>query len=310
MPTRRKRKERKIPDRVPAGTLSAMGAVRARRSLNRKHAEGVIVPMERSDLLLGRLGNKPLSRGFREGDYLHVSDLLYKCMRMIALSYSTETKLIGEPLWDNMQLTFAIGRAVESFVVGKAIAASPGIVYGDWHCVCEKTRFVGVKLDAVEQDNCNHCKQPLDNYGEVVLKNDEIMVSGSADLTFLLDGAFYFNEIKSIKKEDWEALVRPVPVHILQIVFYWWLARELKMPLHQQVSVLYASKAHTYRSPLKEFTLNPEEHLHRLDDFIDDAKALLASRRGGPLPCRDCPTAKSPQAKKCEMSTTCFAMGD
>jgi hypothetical protein len=216
-------------------------------------------------------------------------------------------QIVDPPLWDNSLITFAIGNSVQAYVTKKLAITSASSLYGTWKCVCGHSSFVGTYKKAKDEDDCNVCGKPLDQYHELVLLNEDLKLSGSVDITLLIDGLFYLNEIKSIKREAWEELKRPQPLHLLQVVFYWWMARELGMPLYREVSILYINKSFAFSSPYKEFQLRPEDHLHRLTDYIEDARALTVSRQGGKLPIRTCPEPGSSIAKKCNMRDVCFA---
>jgi len=300
--------------RLRVGTGEAgVSASTALRRRTRKRSSPIlsgVVELQEEDILLSRLSGNPVPNGFRYEKYLHVSDLLGNCMRKIAISYLTDTVIVGDTLWDNMLQTFAIGNGIHDAVRGKIQRVRPSEMYGVWTCKCKRNpkKFEGTATQALAQSSCTNCGHDLDTYEEIRLLNNDIDVVGSVDLTLLFDSAFYLNEIKSIKKEDWDTLTRPLPMHILQIVLYWWLARELGKPIHKQVSLLYVTKGHVFGVPYKEFVLDPTEHLHRLTEYREDAKALKDSRNGGALPGRVCPTEESPQAKKCEMCTLCFGM--
>jgi hypothetical protein len=109
-----------------------------------------------------------------------------------------------------------------------------------------------------------------------------------------------------MKKEDWEALRRPLPDHIIQVVFYWYLAKELGYHVHNRVSVIYIPKQQVRGSPYKEFVLDPLEELHRLDPYLGYAKALVDALNGGDLPTRICNEPSETMAKSCEMCSLCF----
>jgi len=312
MPVRRKRKatrKRRLPgSRMAGGTASSA----LKRRTNKREdgpLSGGVVEIDDSTVMTSRVAGHPIPNAFREGEYLHVSDLLGKCTRMIALSDQTGTPIAGESLWDNMLVTFAIGNAIHDYVRSKVARTSPEEMYGTWKCVCGHHEYKGTYSDAKRKAPCSKCGKDLTEYHELVLRNDYYMIVGSVDLTLLFARAFYFCEIKSIKKEDWDEITRPIPLHILQIVFYWWLATELGLPVHKQVSVLYVTKGHVFGSPYKEFVIDPTEHLHRLTEYLEDALALKkAKKRKGVLPVRLCPKTDSPQAKKCEMNSLCFGI--
>lgn len=309
---RRSRKRRLAVGNGEAGVSASTALNRRTRKKGTPAPTSGVQALQEDNIIMSRLAGNPIPNGFRYEKYLHVSDLLGNCMRKIALSYMTNTKLVGEPLWDNMLVTFAIGNGVHDAVRDKMQRVRPDEMYGVWRCKCKHnpTMFEGTATQALAQKSCKRCGHDLDTYDEIRLLNEDICVVGSVDLTLLFDRAFYLNEIKSIKKEDWDALARPLPMHILQVVLYWWLARELSKPIHDKVSIFYVTKGHVFGNPYKEFVISPMEHLHRLDEYFEDARSLKDARAGGALPVKICPTVTSPQAKKCEMCTLCFGMED
>lgn len=294
-------------------TISALNTLGRRNKRRAKPSTtGLVTTLCEQDYIKNKLGGSPVPNGFRYEKYLHVSDLLGNCMRKIAISYKTSTKIVGDPIWDNLLQTFAIGNGIHDAVRDKMQRVNPDEMYGVWVCKCKEDphSFEGTATKALDVGTCGSCGHNLDTYNEIRLLNDDIDVVGSVDLTLLIDSIFYLSEIKSIKKDDWDTLQRPLPMHILQIVLYWWLARKLKKPLYKQVSIFYVTKGHVFGSPYKEFVIDPIEHLHRLDEYIEDARSLKEARSGGQLPPKICPTEESPQAKRCEMCTLCFGMED
>lgn len=245
---------------------------------------------------------------FRYGEYTHVSDLLYKCLRMVAISYRDEVPIIGETRRDGQDITLSIGEAVHDYITDKAIRTRPEEVYGSWTCRCRYKKVHNtVAAEARKKPRCPRCRTKLTRYQEMVVFNEEYKISGSIDLTFLINKALYLTELKSMKHSKWEELTRPIPDHIIQVVFYWWLCNQLQIKIHPQVSIIYCTKDWTFKNPYKEFIINPEDYVRRLDDYLEEAKALKAARAGGTLPVKICPTIQSPQAKKCEMCTICFS---
>lgn len=301
--------------RTPTTNTSSSRVLSRRRRGSRKAQTyeggvkgGGVFCTDTPDFVIDLLKAPPKRNFFREGKYLHVSDLIYKCMRMVALSYRTDTKLVGDPLFDSTLTTFAQGDGIHDFVKSKARDVNPSAVYGVWSCVCEHTKVTGTYAEAKQADACVKCEKPLNQYEELTVYNDDAMLVGNIDLTFLIEGYLYICEIKSIKHEEWNTLERALPIHILQVLFYFWLARESGYSIHSQVSILYVTKNYVRGSPYKEIVLNAGDMLHRLDDYIEDAKALKASRSGGDLPIRTCPKIDAPTAKRCELASLCFNM--
>lgn len=284
---------------------------RRRKEAPAKEKSGKLVHLKREGYVTDKIkGHNPINTIRNEHKYLHVSDLLNSCMRSFALADKYNVKLTGDVIYDNLGVVFAIGRVIGDYLVDKSSKIIPQYTYGIWTCKCRHSKYTGTYANARKEDRCSKCDTGLNEYNEFVVANDDVMVSGSVDLTLLINNAFYLTEIKSIKKEDWEVLARPLPLHILQIVFYWWLFREAGYSLYDQISVIYVNKSYTRGSPIKEFTFNPKDHLHRLDDYLEDARDLKKAKAGeGELPVRICANANATVAKKCQLCTICFTEG-
>jgi len=156
---------------------------------------------------------------------------------------------------------------------------------------------------------CNACKTPRTFYDEVPMRNEEYKIVGTPDLLLYLAAydAFHINEIKSIAADRWKELVRPLPEHVLQATFYWFLMNALGYKLLDSVSILYVTKGWMFSGvPYKEYTVNAQDMVRRLSSYLEDAKALKAAREGGGLPMRTCPTDDTPIARKCDARTVCF----
>lgn len=268
-----------------------------------------VVPLPEGDMVLPRLSGNFTPNKVRNEGYLHVSDLLHKCMRMYALADRYNVTLVGEPIYDAHGVMYRIGHAVQDYVTEKLMRTRPKELFGRWECFCGETEYVGV-FEKANQIECKTCKHTLTKYNEIVIPNDEYHLVGSIDIVLLIDGVFYFIESKSMQKDDFQALVRPNPDHILQATFYWWLAREKGYQLYDRSSVLYTNKGFNFRSPFKEFQIKPSDHIHRLEEYLEEAKALKQARQSkeAKLPSRVCGTVNSPQAKKCQMCTVCFGV--
>lgn len=278
----------------------------------RKHSvagsEDSILDIE-GHVVLPRSNTRPTVDRFRDDGYLHVSDLIHRCLRAVALSKRTGTKIINEPIYSNLGLTFAIGHAISDYLIDKVKEASPEQLYGCWSCACKSSRYEGVYKQSYDT-MCKVCNTKIDRYNELSIINTEYGISGSIDLVLLIDKVFYLSEVKSINKEDWESLERPLPNHLLQILFYYWLAKEAKMKVHNQVSVVYANKAHTRSNPFKEFTIKASDHLDRLTPYLEAAKELKVAVENdkNKLPKRVCTTSSSTLAKTCSLCAICFSM--
>ena len=284
----------------------AIGSLRRRNSKTKAAPE--VIPFDSHEVLSGVLKG-PVYSEFRDGDYIHVSDLIHKCSRKIALSKRLREPIDPEPLFDSNSLTYCQGHAIAEFIVKKIAHKAPRNAYGVWTCPCASEEIEGTK-HAVKDIVCDTCGHPLDIYKEIVIKDDELRLTGSIDLIFREDGAFVIVELKSIAKSYWEKLERPVPEHLIQVLIYWYLMQKAGKPLHDKIVILYAVKEMIFARPYKEFVVQPSKHLFRLDDYLEDAQTLKSALHdNGDLPPRlTCPSQDSPAAKKCQFRETCFQL--
>lgn len=289
--------------------LSKDGKSTTKSKKVRKGKEPSLAAFDEEDSLKEIL-KTPCSQHHREGDYLHVSDLIGKCVRKIALSKRLGLPLKPQPLFDGQKITFAQGDAIHDHITGKVIKARPDDIYGSWSCVCGKLKVMDTTFtEAQKTKKCPRCKTKATRYNELSLRDEELMLVGHVDLSLLLGEFLQLDELKSIKKEKWDDLARPLPDHIIQVLLYWYLARRKKLRLVDKLTILYAAKEFMMTNPYKEFHIQPSKILHRLDDYLEDARAYAASLKGGELPIRSlCKTMDSPAAKKCEFKSTCFQL--
>lgn len=253
---------------------------------------------------------RPPASPFRRGEYLHVSDLVGKCIRKIALAEHSGHAMPAESISHSMGLTFAQGTAIHDYIKDAFIRAHRSKLYGRWACRCGATCTEHATLyRAVKGDTCETCGGPLDLYEEAILRSASLGVRGAPDVVLHLEGgALHIVEIKSKAHEQWKELVRPDPDHVIQVLLYWYIARELGWNLSAQVSILYATKGFMFSgSPFREFVLDAEASLPLLADYIEDAQALVAFKNTGALPRRvRCANIKCSDAKKCHVAMECF----
>lgn len=290
-----------------------------RREEAAKASEDTVVeaPMGDDDILtelVNRARNEVRHR--RNGDYLHVSDLLTKCQRKVALIERHELPHRAGRLTLMDLLTFRMGEALHDVIKERAALGAADKVWGKWKCKCghlhhdDPCLFNQVDLE----DVCEHCGEPTTEYVEVSMYDNELMLVGNPDLLLYLKevDAFHVTELKSISHAQWEELVRPKPEHVIQVLFYWYIMRSLGYRLTDRVTILYATKGYLFKgSPFKEFSILVEPELHRLTDYIEEARELKKAREGGKLPARTmCAGENSPEARKCEVCNLCFADND
>lgn len=279
------------------------------------HPQGDVVKVPGSDEALKRIirASRNEARPPRPGEYLHVSDLLHNCMRKRALSERYETPMTPRVLTYSDEYTFAQGDAIADIIMRRLARGAPAQLWGKWKCGCgtyaidEPCLFEDVDTTII----CEHCGTPTSRYVEVSMRDDEYMIVGNPDviLYYHQQRAFHLGELKSIAAKQFDELTRPKPEHVLQVVFYWHLMRRRGYRMSDRVSIFYNTKGYVFRGdPYIEFSIDPVAELRRLNDYIEDAKAVKQARAGGELPPRTvCISPDAPEAKKCELCTLCFA---
>lgn len=295
-------------DKASGSVGRALGR-RTRR--NRKNAvkQGEVKEVRKQkDRLLPLLSHSPKPDHFRAGDYIHVSDLLYKCTRAISIAAKVNQPILPQIVWDAQGITFAQGHAIQDYVTQRLKVNAKDELYGSWKCLCQKSVYQGVMSDALACVPCDACGSKLDQYHELVIRDDELRLTGAIDIALLKSQYLYLGECKSMKKDDWDALRRPSPDHVIQILFYWLLMRRAGYSLMDQVSILYVPKQQVRGSPYKEFTLQPSANLDRLDPYLEEARELKGCLENATLCARTtCGTEDAPQAKRCQFTIMCFA---
>jgi|OpeIllAssembly_1097287.scaffolds.fasta_scaffold00017_13 hypothetical protein len=284
------------------------GAVRRRRGQDVPAPEVVEVPWEPDttpviDMLKA---TKPATQEFRSTGNVHVSDIINKCVRKIALMHKLKLRHPQESIMDGQGITFAIGDAVHDFVKRRFIQGHPDKVYARWSCLCGKEGFEGLFKSRPRQ-KCPECNSTLDKHNEVRFTDAATKLTGSPDLLLWMDalGAYYIVEIKSIAAESWKELARAEPNHKVQVSLYWWLLRRAGIPVVNRTSILYANKEYSFKFPYKEFVIDPQTV--DLSPYMEDLDRLAEAMKGGELPPRVmCGTQEAPEAKRCPVRVTCF----
>lgn len=289
---------------------------RTGRAVEEAGKEGKIVTLRNpEDVVLGLMREcVRVASPFRAGP-LHVSDLLGKCVRKIALSEKYNKPMPSQSVSDSMGLTFAQGVAIHDYVKDRISEAHPEGIYGRWACLCGNTVTEPMVKADVPDRVCPDCGTSPHRYREVDIHDSEYGMVGSPDVIFYLsrESVYYPIEIKSIAYEEWKEIVRPKPDHVLQVLFYWYFMLRAGYSVPSQVSILYVSKGYLFKSPYKEFTvsgLTVEEVESRLETYLNDAVALKQFRDGGELPPRlNCANKASKDAKECHVCVVCFGVG-
>lgn len=267
-------------------------------------SEGSIIPAS-NEKPLTKLLSIPLPNNVRYTGYTHVSDLIYSCDRTLAIAY--KMSLFQKPvLFSSLEVTFSIGHGINELIT-KKLSCSPDFYFGKWTCNCGTVSQTTVKSKATKF--CTLCNSYTDRYHEIVLHNEEYKISGSVDGMLLINNHLYIIEIKSIARDAWQSLSAPQPNHVIQVVMYWWMTKQLNMPLIDQVSICYVPKEHVQGFPYKEFTLIPSKLVNKLEDYLLSAAAIKSYvHDNGTIPLRTCPNPGCTAAKQCHVTSACFSL--
>lgn len=257
-------------------------------------------------------------RALRGGDYLHVSDLISRCVRARAIVAEYDLDPPRQTLSLSDVMTFAMGDAIHDAAKALARDGAPHMIWGKWSCKCKFLKHDEPCLysEIDQEEECPHCLSKVDNYHEVSFFDDEYGVVGNPDLIFYIarTSAFHVNEIKSISHDQWKDLARPKPEHVMQVVWYWMLMHRQGKRMTDRCSIIYYTKGWLFGSQInyKEFIIKPEDEIRRLADQIEDAKAYKAHRESldtddvAPLPVRTCSSPETKDAKACVACGICF----
>lgn len=251
----------------------------------------------------------PVLRGHRPTEWLHVSDLIHKCVRKKALSQRLYTPLGAQEIWDGQGITFAMGEAIGSFIVNK-LKEMDGRLFGDWACGCREPNVLNNVLQTfAESQICNQCGNPHINYLEFVVRNEALRIVGHADFALNWNDKLYLGEVKSVNENGAQRVEsQPDRDHVIQLLFYWWLAKQNGTDVHDTGSVLYVSKFWKIGSPYIEHTIDFREMEHLLEPFLVEARDYAAFLDSGSLPERRvCDDMSDSFAADCEFAHECFA---
>lgn len=273
---------------------------------------GGVVPLDKESLVITDIlaKSRVMGRPPRQTEYLHVSDLIGKCLRKYAIVESMGMPPKSQSLSLTDSLTFAQGDAIHDIMKSRVTAGGPSLVWGNWKCRCGAHATKTPSLfSEIDRSDCSACGEAMIEYVEVPMRDEELKIVGTPDLLTLIpeQKALYITELKSMSHDMWKDLGRPLPDHVMQVAFYWFLMQRKGYRLASRVSIVYVTKGWLFSgNPFKEFTIDVQEMLPRLNTYLDDARAFHASRAGGDLPKRPCDNERSPDAKKCEVCQTCF----
>lgn len=260
-----------------------------------------------------------------DGGMIHSTMLADLCVRKFYLMKKYNIPAPMEKVTSNDQLTWNTGRGFEKHVRTQLIN-NMGVenIFGDrLSCKCEKTYIeIDVQGNSRIEVKCAYCgTSNYTNYHEKNLQVVDSWISGGLDFGYYnIDGKLVFLEIKSMKKEPFVELKKPMQTHVKQVSNYWGYGNELKYDLADYAYVLYVSKGYIGKmmgkpeSPYKIFkeTMHSGHGnlsgLHRLLDKGVKIKAIIENINSCKIEPRSCENCNVTSAKECPVSGLCFSL--
>lgn len=258
---------------------------------------------------LDQYDKRPQKSRISTPGYTHVSSLIGACVRQHALAKRFEIEHL-ETVTGGHRVMWEIGRAVERHARSGFIESREARdVYGDWRCRCKQASHIGFRPDRT----CFACCEPLDQYHEPVLRDEDNRIIGSPDMTVVLGSYYYLPvEIKSMNKEQFDKLEAPLMDHINQAAMYRYLYKLAGFAVHDKVIIHYTKKEFQWGSPYKEFHVDCTAPAIEtmVDMTIDTARRIALAVEHGTAPARTiCQSPTNSKAKACPVAHLCFSLG-
>jgi len=282
-------------------------AVENRVSRRRRRREGQPELPEEITLPLSRyVRNIPVADPFRYDEYTHVSDLVHKCMRMVALAGDLHMPVPVEPNWQSMKLIHAMGQAAHDYIKGTVIGQEAN-VFGHWKCLCGNRIGPMTRSEAFELE-CEDCGNSFVEYDEFTIHNEEYKIVGNCDLAIKSGDFLILSELKSISKKQFDDLRMPKPDHVLQAYLYVWMAEQAGYRVHPTGSIFYACREWMIGNPYREFDIDTSSAERRCTPLLDEAMAIKNWKDDGVVPERvHCNRPEDSRARQCGMCVACFS---
>lgn len=238
--------------------------------------------------------------------YVHVSSIVDLCARKYAI-VSKEEMQPTKSVSGGMKVVWAMGRAIEKHVRDSLMSTHhKNNFVGIWSCLCGEQTFSGV--GHIRNCTCP-LKKPMDNYNEYTLFDHELKVVGNPDLITQYKNVGLITEVKSMNKKQFDALEEPIITHILQAMWYPYLAHKIGLPVYPIISIVYVTKDFIFGSPYKEFHIDTREerYVKAFESMLEELTELRKFEETGVLPKRTmCQSDRSAMAKECPACFDCF----
>lgn len=249
--------------------------------------------------------------GVRDHSYVHVSELVSNfCGRRTLLMdrYGIEHH-VSRP---GAQVTFALGRAIERHV-RELLINHYGVqrFVGRWECLCGDVELE--ESGEPDADDCPRCGEAPHFYRELTLHLPAQRVLGNPDMIFVCDDGYYLPiEIKSMARNSWRELQRPVVEHQLQVLMYRRMLEGLGHPTRDYGVVIYVCKDHVgeFNRPYKEFRAEQATWGGHVEDMLRRAQETREARDRGELVPRICENDRCTMARSCPAAHLCFGVDE
>jgi len=242
---------------------------------------------------------------------IHASSIVSLCPRQIHIAKTKKVKIEQSNgyLNNGAIVTFSIGLAVEDFIIKYLGRYSDNKAYFKYYC--PNCRTAEIKEYNDKEVICDSCGIPMIRQ-QITLEEhikDNIYIRGNPDLLLnspILGDRTYVIELKTINKDDFSALNKPLISHIYQVKTYLWLIKHLdrstvrkyKLSSHKGY-IIYVCKTF-HKDPIKVFKIVlDKEWENTLNNSIKEIK-------GKKFPDRVCLNYNSPIAKQCPFRDICF----
>lgn len=243
--------------------------------------------------------------------HIHLTSLIDACARQLVILRETET-IPTSPVTGAHRVMWKMGRAAEQHVRDSYIqAVNYEGVYGGWECMCKRTKYTGFFDHRASK--CKHCGYQPTKYFEMSMIDPETKIVGNPDLVIFVDGKFLIIELKSMNKDDFDALEQPVPNHCIQGGGYRRLYDLNDLPVHDHGVIIYVKKDFVWRgSPYKEkhVDLTSRAVTGSLDIMWDMASQITNGTLDNlPPKVSACTSLTCTRAKNCPALMDCFQRG-
>lgn len=253
-----------------------------------------------------RVGGNP------EG-YMHASSLItLACQRQTCLVAQHHVE-VSDSVTGGHRIMWAQGRATETHIRDAVLGAThKQDIYGEWKCRCGHATHRGFVPN--ESFQCQRCLQPLDKYHEPELRDEELRVTGSPDITLQVDGRLLVGEIKSMTPDQFDGLAAPLGNHINQAALYRALYARAGFPVHDKVAIIYGRKQFKWGGKgkvYKEFHVTCTTPLvtGMVETCFQTARDVARHNSTRTLPNRTvCSGPNDKIAAKCPVAHLCFAL--